>query len=139
MIFRDYQQGDFPEIEKLWKETGVFSPERGDTPDTILRCIDQGGKFLILEDEASRKIIATSWLTWDGRRVLMQYFAVLPAMQGKGYGKQLARESLAFAKSKGAPLKLEVHRLNLPAIKLYRNMGFKIMEGYEVYMVHPDA
>jgi ribosomal protein S18 acetylase RimI-like enzyme len=139
MIIRDYRQGDFPKLENLWKETGIFRPERGDTPEIILRCNSQGGKFLILEDEINNRIVGSSWLTWDGRRVLMQYFALLPTMQGLGYGRKLAVESMSFARIKKAPLKLEVHRDNIPAIQLYKNLGFKVLEGYEVYMVHYDA
>lgn len=136
MIIREYRPGDFQEVEKLWKETGVYRPERGDSPDTIIRCRELGGKFLILEDEKRPRIIGTSWLTWDGRRIHMQYFAVLPSMQGKGYGRLLARASMDFARSLKTPVKLEVHRNNIQAIQLYKSMGFKIIEGYEVYIHH---
>jgi ribosomal protein S18 acetylase RimI-like enzyme len=136
MIVREYQPGDFPQIEKLWKETGVYCPERADSHDTILSCNARGGKFLLLENEENKQIIGTSWLTWDGRRVLMQYFAILPSQQGLGYGRKLAVNSLEFAKEKGVPLKLEVHRDNIPAVKLYTDMGFKVLEGYEVYLLH---
>ena len=139
MIIRDYRQEDFSQVENLWKETGVFRPERGDTHEIILRCNSQGGKFLILEDEINNRIIGTSWLTWDGRRVLMQYFALLPTLQGLGYGRKLALESLAFSRNKKAPMKLEVHHDNIPAIQLYKNLGFKVLEGYEVYKVLYDA
>ena len=139
MIIRDYRPDDYPQIESLWKETGLFDAKRSDTPETILRCNSQGGKFLILEDEINKRIIGTSWLTWDGRRVLMQYFALLPALQGLGYGRKLALESLEFSRNKKAPMKLEVHRENISAIQLYKKLGFKVLEGYEVYMVHYDA
>ncbi len=139
MIIRDYRQGDFLQIEELWKDTGVYRSERGDSPEVILRCNAQGGKFLILEDETNNRIIGTSWLTWDGRRVHLQYFAVLPSHQRLGYGRKLAMESMCFARSKKAPLKLEVHRDNIPAIQLYKNLGFKILEGYEVYLVYYDT
>jgi ribosomal protein S18 acetylase RimI-like enzyme len=139
MIFRDYRPGDFPQIEALWKETGVFRLERGDSPEVILQCNAKGGKFLILEDEINKRIVGTSWLTWDGRRILMQYFALLPTLQGLGYGRKLAIESMAYARNKGASLKLEVHRDNIPAIQLYKNLGFKVLEGYEVYLVYHDV
>jgi len=139
MIIREFRQEDFTEVESLWKETGVFRPERGDTPETILRCNRQGGKFLVMEEEAEHRIIGTSWLTWDGRRVFMQYFTVHPSVQGLGYGRELALASMSFARTKKAPIKLEVHRDNFPAVRLYRSMGFKILEGYEVYMVHYEA
>ena len=139
MIIRDYRPGDFPQIEALWKETGVYRSERGDSPEVILQCNSQGGKFLVLEDEINKKIIGTSWLTWDGRRLMMQYFTVLPSQQGLGYGRKLAIESMTYARNKGASIKLEVHHDNIPAIELYRSLGFKILEGYEVYLVYHNV
>lgn len=138
MIIRDYRPGDFPQIETLWKETGVYRSERGDSPEVILQCNARGGKFLILEDETNNTIIGTSWLTWDGRRLMMQYFAVLPSQQRLGYGRKLAIESMSFARNMGASIKLEVHHDNIPAIELYRSLGFKILEAYEVYLVYHD-
>lgn len=139
MIIRNYKPGDFPQIEALWRETGIYTMERGDTPEIILRCNTQGGKFLIMEDDLNSRIIGTSWLTWDGRRVLMHHFAVLPSLQGRGYGRKLALESLAFAREKRSPLKLEVHHDNTPAIQLYRSLGFDVFEDYDVYMIHNDS
>ena len=135
MIIRDYQSGDFPQIEALWKETDVYKSERGDTAEIILRCNACGGRFLVMEDTSTEQIVATSWLTWDGRRILMHHFAVLPSLQGKGYGRKLAVESLAFASEKGAPLKLEVHQQNLPAVKLYQSLGFEAFQDYDIYMI----
>jgi ribosomal protein S18 acetylase RimI-like enzyme len=139
MIVRDYRPGDYPSIEALWKETGIYRSERGDSPETIQSCNALGGKFLILEDESKNNIVGTSWLTWDGRRVHLQYLAVLPSQQGLAYGRKLAEESMAFTRNKGASVKLEVHRDNIPAIELYLSMGFKILEGYEVYLVYYEA
>lgn len=138
MILREYRAGDFPEVEALWKVTGIYQVERGDSAEMIERCNAGGGKFLIMEDESDRRIIGTSWLTWDGRRVLLHHLAVLPTMQGKGCGRKLAEESLVFAREKNAPMKLEVDRNNLTAVQLYTKLGFKVFEDYEVYIVYPD-
>lgn len=138
MIIREYSPGDFPQIESLWREAGVYRHDRGDSAEVIERCNALGGKFLLMEDEQRKTIVATSWLTWDGRRVLMQYFSVLPSFQGAGFGKELARVSMAFAREKKAPLKLEVHQSNDPAIQLYLSLGFKILDGYEVYKLEID-
>jgi ribosomal protein S18 acetylase RimI-like enzyme len=35
-------------------------------------------------------------------------------------------------------MKLEVNRLNLPAVQLYRQLGFKVFENYEVYIIYVD-
>ncbi|MDF1575202.1 MAG: GNAT family N-acetyltransferase [Bacteroidales bacterium] len=139
MIIRDYKPPDFPKVDALWKETGIYTAERGDTPDSILRCNAQGGRFLVLEEELNNRIFGTSWLTWDGRRVQLHHFAILPSKQGLGYGRMLALESLAFAREKNSPVKLEVHRDNIPAIRLYLSLGFKVFDDYEVYMLQHDT
>jgi len=139
MIIRNFKPADYPQVVSLWKETGIYTSERGDTPELILRCNDQGGKFLVMEEPSESRIVGTSWLTWDGRRVMLHHFAILPSVQGQGYGRQLALESLTFAREKKCPMKLEVHRDNLPAVQLYRSLGFAVFEDYDVYMIHHDT
>ncbi len=139
MLIRKYKPDDFPQVESLWKKTGIYTPERRDSPESILQCNTRGGRFLIMEEESSNRIIGTSWLTWDGRRVLLHHFAILPSMQGQGYGRILALESLAFAREKKAPMKLEVHRANVPAVQLYTSLGFEVFTDYNVYMIQHDT
>lgn len=122
-------------MEKLWKETGIYTMERGDTHEVILRCNSQGGKFLVLEDPESRIMVGSSWMTYDGRRLHLHHFAIKPSHQGRGLGRILALESLKFADEKGCPLKLEVHRENLAAVNLYNSLGFIKFKDYEIFMV----
>lgn len=134
MRIRDYQPGDFPQIETLWKETGIYTLERGDTPEMIERSKAMGGRFLVMEDPGTGTIVATSWLTVDGRRLFLHHFAVLPAFQNQGLGRTLALKSLEIAREKGYPVKLEVHAENRPAVHLYESLGFKLFEGFNVYI-----
>jgi hypothetical protein len=60
MTIRDYTPNDFPQVEKLWKETGIYTAERGDTSEIILHCNLAGGKFLVMEDPVTGKIEGTS-------------------------------------------------------------------------------
>lgn len=135
MLIRDYHPDDFPQIEDLWKKTGIYTEERGDTAEIILRCNQAGGKFLVLEDPASNKVAGTSWMTWDGRRLFLHHFAIDPIFQGKGYGRKLALASLAVARKKKCPMKLEVHSQNIPAVNLYKSLGFTVFEDYQVFMI----
>ena len=140
MIVREYRPEDFGEVEKLWKETGIYTVERGDTAEIILRCNGTGGRFLIMEDPDSGRIAGTSWMTWDGRRIFLHHFAILPEYQGHGHGRILALRSLEFAREKNCPVKLEVHRENTPAVNLYRSLGFEVFTDYEIYMkLGPDG
>ena len=135
MIIRDYRPSDFTQVEVLWKDTGIYTMERGDTNEIIQRCNARGGKFLIMEDSVTERVTGTSWMTFDGRRIFLHHFAINPLMQGKGLGRNLALASLEFARELGYPLKLEVHRDNIPAINLYKSLGFIVFEDYDVYMI----
>ncbi len=135
MIIRDYRQSDFPQVEVLWKETCIYTEERGETDTIIQRCNSHGGKFLVMEDPATSLIVGTSWLTFDGRRVLLHHFAIKPSSQGKGLGQSLALESLKFARELDCPMKLEVHQDNQPAISLYKSLGFLAFEDYNIFMI----
>ncbi len=134
MIIRDYHPSDFPHVEALWKETGIYAKERGDTDTIIHRCNSLGGKFLVMEDPKTKLIVGTSWMTFDGRRVLLHHFAIRPSSQGKGLGRTLALESLKFAQELGCPVKLEVYQENQPAKNLYRSLGFYAFEDYDIFM-----
>lgn len=134
VLFRDFKPADFPSILKLWELNNMAGPERGDTELTILNCNKQGGKFIILEIPDENKIIGTSWLTWDGRRIFLHHFCIHPDYQGKGLGELLARKSLEFIRKKGAQVKLEVHKKNIPAKRLYEKLGFIVFEAYDIYM-----
>jgi ribosomal protein S18 acetylase RimI-like enzyme len=134
MIVREYRTSDFSQVESLWKETGIYNVERGDTASIIDRCNSEGGRFLVLEDPATGVIAGTSWLTWDGRRVFLHHFAIGTRYQGKGYGRMLALKSLEFARKKDCPVKLEVHKDNHAAMNLYSSLGFEAWDEYKIFM-----
>lgn len=132
---RDYRSGDFQGIEELWSQTGLGNRNRGDDDAIIENSISIGGKLLILEELSSGKICGTSWMTFDGRRIHLHHFGILPVFQGKGLAKSLLSESLRFVKEKGYQVKLEVHRDNHRAVSLYEKAGFKYLGDYNVYII----
>ncbi|MFZ2340378.1 MAG: GNAT family N-acetyltransferase [Bacteroidales bacterium] len=134
-LVRPFREDDFELVAALWKQTEMGNPERGDDCDTILETIRLGGKLLILEDISSGRIAGTSWLTFDGRRIFLHHFGILPEFQGKGLSKFLLGESLRFVKSTGYQVKLEVHTTNKKAIKLYESFGFRYLGDYLVYII----
>ena len=135
LIIRDYQPEDYDELISFWYLTDMGNPERGDSRDTINRTLQLGGKLLILESKSSRQICGSSWMTYDGRRILLHHFGILPECQGKGLSKILLQESLQFIKSKNTQVKLEVHSTNFKAINLYKKFGFKHLGEYNVYII----
>jgi ribosomal protein S18 acetylase RimI-like enzyme len=134
-IIREYQQGDFEGIDHLWDVTDMGIRWRGDDNKTIEDSINIGGKMLILEEKSTRKICGTSWMTFDGRRIHLHHFGILPECQGKGLSKMLMQASLKHVKEKGYQVKLEVHKSNLKAINLYKKSGFEYLGDYDVYII----
>lgn len=135
MVFREYRTGDYEQLFRLWEELDMGGSERGDTHEVILRTLKQGGKLILLEDDATGTIIGSSWLTFDGRRIFLHHFGISKAYQGKGWGTQLAMESLKFIREKNCQVKLEVHKDNLPAKHLYEKVGFGAFTDYDIYMI----
>lgn len=134
ITIRDYKTTDYIKIIELWQQTGLGGAQRGDNQDIIEQSIAMGGKLLVAID-SSGELVATSWMTFDGRRIHLHHFGVSPNHQRKGIGKMLTKESLRFVKEKGYQVKLEVHKNNLPAIYLYKKMGFSYLGDYDVYII----
>lgn len=134
MVIREYQPSDYHQIIELWQLTGLGGAQRGDNQQIIEQSIAMGGKFLVACN-ANGKVVGTSWMTFDGRRIHLHHFGVSPSFQRMGIGKLLTRQSLVFAKEKGYQIKLEVHQSNVNAINLYKQFGFTFLGDYDVYII----
>jgi len=136
MNIRPYRRGDFNGIMEVWVATDMGRPERGDDEKTVERSLSMGGSLLVMYDpENEKRIIGTSWMTFDGRRIHLHHFGILPEFQGRGLSKELLAESLSFVKEKGYQVKLEVHRTNNIAVKIYEKAGFTPLGDYVVYII----
>jgi len=134
-IIREYRDGDYDGIESFWELTDMGSPERGDNKEIIETTIKLGGTLLVMEEKAGGRISGTSWMTFDGRRILLHHFGILPELQGYGLSKILLRQTLQVVKEKGCQVKLEVHSTNTKAINLYKKFGFRHLGEYNVYII----
>jgi ribosomal protein S18 acetylase RimI-like enzyme len=132
---RDYIDSDYDELVNFWDATELGRPERGDNKEAIEETIRLGGALLIMEEKATGRITGTSWLTYDGRRVFLHHFGILPAYQGRGLANELLVASFGFVRKNGHQVKLEVHSSNFKAINLYRKYGFEPLSDYEVYIL----
>lgn len=132
---RNYSPRDYEAVADIWEATSMGGKFRGDDNTVIQNTIKLGGKLLILELLESGEVIGTSWLTIDGRRIYLHHFGIKPEFQGHGYSKILLKASMNFARTSGLQIKLEVHRNNIKALKLYMNGGFLSLGDYDVYII----
>ena len=131
---REYKEPDYPAVASLWLITGLGNPMRGDDAATITRSLEMGGKFWVAETPGGR-IAGTAWITYDGRRMHLHHVGVLPEYQRNGIGRALSVMAVNHAKEKNIQIKLEVHKDNLPAIALYKDLGFNYLGDYLVYII----
>jgi len=134
-FIRDYISADYEGVISLWALTGLGGAHRGDNAEIIDKTLSSGGKMLLLVEKNTGRIIGTSWLTNDFRRVYLHHFGIHPDFQGRGLASPLVEESIAFAKELGLQIKLEVHRDNHKAIALYKKFGFQYLGDYMVYII----
>jgi len=135
IFIRDYQKGDYNQISDLWEITEIGGHQRGDTEGTVEESLKLGGRLLVMESKTTGRICGTSWMTFDGRRIHLHHFGILPTYQGKGFSKLLLKESLRHIKEKGYQVKLEVQTNNFKALNLYRKAGFEHLGDYQVYII----
>ncbi|PKP19956.1 MAG: hypothetical protein CVU05_10095 [Bacteroidetes bacterium HGW-Bacteroidetes-21] len=135
ILLRDFKPEDYPQVIDLWLATGLGGAQRGDNLEVITRTLAHGGKLIILTDTISDKIIGTSWLTNDFRRIYLHHFCIDPAFQGKGLSHPLVIASVDYARLCGLQIKLEVHKDNTKAIELYKKHNFSFLGDYMVYII----
>jgi ribosomal protein S18 acetylase RimI-like enzyme len=133
-IIREYTSDDYQEMIRLWESLGLGGAHRGDDSTIIQRTIEMGGKLLLMFEKHTNRMIGTSWLTVDGRRVYLHHFGI-HADQGKKLAVPLLETSLKFAKSTGLQIKLEVHKNNEKALGLYKKYGFTYLGDYHVFIL----
>lgn len=134
-IIREYTSDDYQEMIRLWESLGLGGAHRGDDSTIIQRTIEMGGKLLLMFEKHTNRMIGTSWLTVDGRRVYLHHFGIHADFQGKKLAVPLLETSLKFAKSTGLQIKLEVHKNNEKALGLYKKYGFTYLGDYHVFIL----
>ncbi len=134
LIVRDYREEDYPGLVSLWERTGLDDKKRGDDSEAISRTLELGGKMLVAVLPGG-EVIASSWITCDGRRLHLHHVGVLPEYRRRGIGKKISLLSIDYARQKNLQVKLEVHRSNRAAVELYRSLGFKYLGDYDVYIM----
>lgn len=135
MLIRDYRRDDYAALVQLWQSTGLGNPERGDNEEVIDRCNAMGGRLLVMVDDVTGRLVGSSWMTFDGRRMFLHHFGIAPDLQNRGLGKKLLEATLLHLKEKGQQVKLEVHSENHAAIHLYKSAGFFDFQDYDIFMI----
>tara|TARA_B100000945_G_scaffold248090_1_gene204543 strand:- start:880 stop:1248 length:369 start_codon:yes stop_codon:yes gene_type:complete len=107
----------------VWEKYGLL--RSWNNPKLDIQRKVKAQKDLFFVGELTSKIIATAMFGYEGHRGWLNYFAVLPQFQKRGFGKQL----LEFGETKliyrDCPkLNLQIRKDNKQAINFYKAVGY---------------
>lgn len=120
---RTYEHADLDDVIHVWEECGLLRSLNNPKLDIQRKVNTQKNLFFV--GVLASKIIATAMFGYEGHRGWLNYFAVLPQFQKRGFGKQL----LEFGEIKlidiGCPkLNLQIRTNNKQAINFYKAVGY---------------
>ena len=123
LLIRPIKEGDEEALVSLWNMCKLTVPWNNPYKDINRKLKVQAELFLLgyLED----KLIASVMAGYDGHRGCINYFAVHPDFQSRGYGKQLMDNVENGLRELGCPkINLQIREGNDKVYSYYQKLGF---------------
>jgi len=123
MKIREYNDSDKQAVISLWDECGLIAPQNDPAKDIERKLKVDPDLFLVgINDHG---VVASVMGGYDGHRGWINYLAVKPLEQRKGYGQQIMKAVEIRIKQKGCPkINLQVRATNQAVIEFYTSIGF---------------
>ena len=124
MIIRELVEQDIPAVLEIWR-LAELNLGLSDTPDELKRFLRKNPTTSLVGEVGGRPVAAVLG-GFDGRRGLVHHLAVLPEMQGGGYGKALMRElEERFRQMHVVKINFWVEARNLDVATFYEQLGYQ--------------
>ena len=123
LLIRPFKEGDEEALVSLWNMCKLTVPWNNPYKDIARKLKVQAELFLVgyLED----KLIASVMAGYDGHRGWINYFAVHPDFQARGYWKQLMDNVENGLRELGCPkINLQIREGNDKVLSYYQKLGF---------------
>lgn len=123
MKIREYRLADQETVISLWNECGLIAPQNNAVKDIERKLKVDPDLFLV--GTCENKIVATVMGGYEGHRGWINYLAVKPSEQRKGYGQSIMKSVEQLIKEKGCPkINLQVRASNEQVIAFYAAIGY---------------
>jgi ribosomal protein S18 acetylase RimI-like enzyme len=125
MQIRPFEIQDEEQVIALWRECNLLVPSNDPKKDIQRKLKINPELFLVgVVDEA---IVATIMGGYEGHRGWVNYLAVSPAHQRKGYGRQMMETLEVKLRAMGcAKINLQVRETNLVVVEFYKSIGYNL-------------
>ena len=131
-IIRPFKLEDKNSVVELWKICRLTRPWNNPEKDIERKLNVQSEMFLVLEIQ--RSIIGSVMAAYDGHRGVINYLAVHPGFQKKGYGKILMTHVEQELLNKGCPkINLLVRSDNLNVKRFYKGLHYDEQDDVKVF------
>ncbi|MFL2805676.1 MAG: GNAT family acetyltransferase [Paracoccaceae bacterium] len=131
-IIRPFKLEDKNSVVELWKICRLTRPWNNPEKDIERKLSVQSEMFLVLEIQGS--IIGSVMAAYDGHRGVINYLAVHPGYQKKGYGKILMAHVEQELLNKGCPkINLLVRSDNLNVKRFYKGLHYDEQDDVKVF------
>ena len=123
MQIREFSEADQQQVIALWQACGLVAPQNNPQRDIERKLKVDPDLFLI--GALDSVIVATVMGGYEGHRGWINYLAVHPEYQRKGYGKKIMEVVEQRIKAKGCPkINLQVRATNREVIRFYEALGY---------------
>jgi ribosomal protein S18 acetylase RimI-like enzyme len=122
---RPYMESDQGAVVELWQECGLAVPLNDPLKDIYRKLRVQREMFLV--GLIGSRLVATVMVGYEGHRGWINYLAVAPDCQKRGFGRHLMDQAEALLREIGCPkINLQVRSSNLGVIEFYKNIGYSV-------------
>ncbi|MBK1876785.1 GNAT family acetyltransferase [Pelagicoccus mobilis] len=125
MQIRPFQETDRPALIALWKACGLIVAHND--PDRDIERKLQVSPEWFLVGMLDGQLVASCMAGYDGHRGWINYLAVSPDHQNKGFARQLMSAAEASLLAAGCPkINLQIRETNQAVIDFYQKLGYTI-------------
>lgn len=125
MHIRPFQSADEDAVIALWQACGLVVPQNNPKRDIARKLRVNPEWFLV--GELDGKIIAACMAGYEGHRGWINYLAVHPDHQRRGFARELMQHAEALLRAAGCPkINLQVRSSNTAVIAFYESIGFSV-------------
>jgi ribosomal protein S18 acetylase RimI-like enzyme len=111
-------------VVDLWRKCNLVVPQNDPVEDIQRKLVFQPDLFFVALLDG--KVIGSIMVGYEGHRGWINYLAVLPEHQRRGYGRKLVEKAVDELKKLGClKVNLQVRRSNVSVVEFYKHLGFK--------------
>jgi ribosomal protein S18 acetylase RimI-like enzyme len=122
---RPFQSGDEKSVVALWQRCDLVRPWNDPQRDIERKLCVRPELFLV--GVLDGRIVASVMAGYEGHRGWLNYLAVTPELQRRGYARAIVAEAERLLRQAGCPkINLQIRTSNHGVIEFYRRLGYSV-------------